>query len=73
MSPKDLLQEVWLQVHLEQVSGQALDGIVERQDVHPFTVLDVVTCMDVAEIAQSHSKVVSRDYRKKRQRHAQRE
>lgn len=35
------LEEVRLEVHVEDVAAEALDGVVERQNVHALSVLDV--------------------------------
>lgn len=40
-----------------------LYGIIERQDMHTLAVLDVMARVNMAEIAQLDTQVVSRDYR----------
>lgn len=55
------LKEVRLQVDLEEVTGQTLDRVVERQNVHSLAVLDIVAGVNVTEITELDSKVVSGD------------
>jgi len=55
------LEEVGLQEHLEPVAGQALNGVVDGQDVDPLAVLDVRALGDGDDVAETNSEVVSDD------------
>ena len=54
-------EEVGLEVDIEDVSAQTLDGVVERKNVDTFAVLDVETRVYVDEIAELDAQVVTRD------------
>lgn len=51
----EFLLEVWLHVHLEDVSGDALDGVGEGRDGHALGVLYVVQRADCDGVPQSQS------------------
>jgi hypothetical protein len=55
------LEEVRLEVDLEQVPAEALDRVVEGEDVHALAVLDVVALVDVHKVAELDADVVARD------------
>jgi hypothetical protein len=55
------LKEVRLEVDLEQVPAEALDRVVEGEDVHALAVLDVVALVDVHKVAELDADVVARD------------
>lgn len=56
------LEEVRLEVHVEDVAAEALDGVVERQNVHTLSVLDVQALMYVYEITELDTQVVTGDF-----------
>ena len=58
---KRTLQEVRLEVDIEQVAAETLHGIVERKYVYSLAVLDVRTSVNVNDIAELDSQVVSGD------------
>ena len=45
-------------------SGLTLDRVVEGEDVDPLSVLDVLARVNVAQVSELDSQVVSGDYRK---------
>ncbi len=55
-------EKVGLEVHLKDVSTETLDGVIERKDMHALAVFDVQTLMDVDEIAEFHSQIVTGDF-----------
>ena len=52
-------QEVGLKIDVEDVATEALDGVIKGQDVYPLAVLDVQALVDVDEIAEFDSQVVT--------------
>ena len=52
------LEEVGLEVDLESVSCDALDGVVQRQHVDLLAVLDIGAGRDGHHVAQADAKVV---------------
>jgi hypothetical protein len=54
-------KEIGLEVDIEDVSAQALDGVVERKDVDALAVLDVEARVHIDEIAKLDAQVVTRD------------
>ena len=54
------LQEVWLEVNIEDVAAETLDGVIERQNMDALSVFDVQTRMDVDHIAELDAQVVAR-------------
>merc|ERR1712212_1215018 len=52
------LKEVGLQVHLKPVPCQALNTVINGQDVDPLAVLHVRTALDCNDVAQPHPQVV---------------
>lgn len=61
VSRKSTFEEVWLEVNIEDVATEALNGVIEGQDMYAFAVLDVRALVDVDEIAKLHAKVVTRN------------
>lgn len=55
------LEEIRLEEDFENVAGETLDGIVKGQDVYTLAIFDVVASVNVGNISQFHSKVVSGD------------
>ena len=55
------LQEVGLEEDLEPVAGEALDGVVDGEDVDPLAVLDVGAGGQGDDVAESDPEVVSHD------------
>jgi len=55
------LQEVGLQVDVEQVAGDALDGVLEGQHVDARAVLDVRALVDGNDVAQANAQVLADD------------
>mmetsp|Transcript_62640 Transcript_62640/g.175079 ORF Transcript_62640/g.175079 Transcript_62640/m.175079 type:complete len:229 (+) Transcript_62640:1885-2571(+) len=53
------LQEVRLQVRVEEVPGDALDGVVERQHVHALPVRDIAAGVDGDDVAQADAEVLA--------------
>jgi hypothetical protein len=47
---KHTLEEVRLEIDLEQVATQPLDGVVKGEDMYPLSILDVETLVNVDEI-----------------------
>ena len=56
------LKEIRLEVDLEEVTAEALDGVIERQDMDAFSVLDVWERGDVAQVCKLDAQVVTRDF-----------
>ena len=54
-------QEVWLEIHVENVATQSLDRVVERKNMDALSVLDVEALVDVNEITELDAQVVTRD------------
>ena len=52
-------EEVRFEINIEEVTAETLDGVVEWKDVHSFTVLDIEALMNVNEITELDSEVVS--------------
>ncbi len=55
-------QEVGLEVNIEDVTTQTLDGVVERQNMNSFSVLDVETLMYADEVAKFDSQIVTSNF-----------
>ena len=53
------LQEVWLQVDLEEISCEAVNGVVQGQDVDFGAILDVRTSWHSDNIAQADPEIVA--------------
>mmetsp|Transcript_2893 Transcript_2893/g.6566 ORF Transcript_2893/g.6566 Transcript_2893/m.6566 type:complete len:307 (+) Transcript_2893:1305-2225(+) len=51
------LQVVGLQVSVEEVACETLDGVVQREDVDALSVWHVSACMDGDDVAQADSKI----------------
>ena len=47
------------QVNVEDITTQAFNGIIEWQYMHPFTVFDVMTRVNVTQVTELHTEVVS--------------
>ena len=58
---RSTFKEVRLEVHVEDVAAQTLDGVVEGQDVDALAVLDIETLVHIDEIAKLDAQVVARD------------
>ena len=54
-------EEVRFEINIEEVTAETLDGVVEWKDVHSFTVLDIEALVNVDEITELDSEVVSGD------------
>ena len=52
-------EEVRFEINIEEVTAETLDGVVEWKDVHSFTVLDIEALVNVDEITELDSEVVS--------------
>ena len=52
-------KEVRLEVDLEDVAAQALDGVIERKNVDAFTVLDIQAWVDIDHVTELNAKVVA--------------
>ena len=46
------LKEIWLEVNIEDVPAQTLNGVVEGEDVHALAVLDIQAGVDVDHIPE---------------------
>ena len=55
------LKEIRLDIYVENIAAQTLDGVVERKNVHALSVFDVKTLMNVHKIAELDAKVVTCD------------
>lgn len=55
------LEEVGLEEDVEDVAGEALDRVVERQDVDALAVLDVVAGVDGGNVAELDAQIVASD------------
>mmetsp|Transcript_36112 Transcript_36112/g.115959 ORF Transcript_36112/g.115959 Transcript_36112/m.115959 type:complete len:218 (-) Transcript_36112:132-785(-) len=53
------LQKVRLEEDIKQIAGDALDGVIYRQDVDALAVLDVRTLVDRDDVAEAHFKVLA--------------
>jgi hypothetical protein len=60
------LCEVGLQVHLEQVAGDALDGVVKRQHVDALGVGHVLGLVHRHDVAEAHTQVLAHDLQRRR-------
>lgn len=54
-------KEVGFKIDVEEVTAETLDRVIERQNVYSFAVFDIETLVDVDEIPEFDSEVVSRD------------
>lgn len=54
-------EEIGFEVDIENIAAEALDGVIEGQDVYALAVFDVKTLVDVDEIAELDSQVVTSD------------
>jgi hypothetical protein len=52
-------KEIRLKIDVENVPAEALDRIVERKDMHPFSIFDIETLVYVDEISQLDPKVIT--------------
>ena len=55
------LKEIWLEVNIEDITGETLDRVVEWEDVDALAVLDVQAGVYVHNIAELHAQVVTGD------------
>mmetsp|Transcript_28442 Transcript_28442/g.80059 ORF Transcript_28442/g.80059 Transcript_28442/m.80059 type:complete len:454 (-) Transcript_28442:148-1509(-) len=55
------LEEVGFEVHVKEVSSHALDGVVQREDVHALSVRHVPAGGDGHDIRQAHAEVLAHD------------
>ena len=55
------LEEVRLEEGLKQVAGDALDGVVDREDVDALAVLDIRARVDRDDVAEADTQVASDD------------
>jgi hypothetical protein len=53
------LEEVRLDVHIENIAAQALDRVVEWQNVHTLSVFDIKALVDIDEVAKLDAKIVT--------------
>lgn len=44
------LQEVWLEEHIKQVASDALNGVINRQHMHPLAILDISALQDAGQV-----------------------
>ena len=55
-------EEVRLDVYIENIAAQALDRIVERQNVHTLAIFDIKALVDIDQVAKLDAKVVTRNF-----------
>lgn len=55
------LQEVGLQESIEQIARETLDGIINGQNVHSLTVLDVRALVNGDDVTESDAEVSTDD------------
>ena len=55
------LKEIWLEVNIEDITGETLDRVVEGQDVDALAVLDVQARVHVDHVAKLDTEVVTCD------------
>lgn len=53
------LQEVRLEVDLKQVSGNALNRVVDREDMNALSVFDISACMKGNDVSETDTKVLA--------------
>merc|ERR1719440_2620001 len=53
------LHKVRLEEDVEQVARDALDGVINRQDVHALAVLDIGALVDGDDVAEAHLEVLA--------------
>ena len=61
LSQKHTIEEVRLEINLEQVTTQTLNGVVKGKDVYPLSVLDIETLVNVDKITEFYTQVLSRN------------
>lgn len=54
-------EEVRLDVYIENIAAQALDRIVERQNVHTLAIFDIKALVDIDQVAKLDAKVITRN------------
>jgi hypothetical protein len=52
-------KEIGLKIDVENVSTEALDRVIERKYMHPFSILDIETLVHVDEISQFDPEVIT--------------
>jgi hypothetical protein len=55
-------EEIRLEVHIKEISTQALHRVIERENMDALAILDIKTLMYVDEVAKFHSQVVTSDF-----------
>lgn len=53
------LQKVRLEVHIEEIAGDALDGVVQRQNMHALTVWHVAARSHRHHVRQTHAEILA--------------
>mmetsp|Transcript_81050 Transcript_81050/g.238195 ORF Transcript_81050/g.238195 Transcript_81050/m.238195 type:complete len:200 (+) Transcript_81050:2350-2949(+) len=56
------LQEVGLQIGVKEVTGDALDGIVQGQNMHTLAVGHIAASMHRYDVAKAHAQVLAHDF-----------
>ncbi len=56
------LEEVGFEIHIEDVTTQTLDGIIEGQNVDTLAVLDVEARVYIDHVTELDTEVVTRDF-----------
>lgn len=54
------LKEIRLDVHIENITTQTLNGVIEWQDVYALPIFDVKTLVDIDKITKLDAKIVTR-------------
>lgn len=55
------LKEIRLDVYVENIAAQTLDGVIKRKNMHALSIFDVKTLVNVHKIAEFDAKVVTCD------------
>jgi hypothetical protein len=55
------MEEVGPDVYIKNIATEALDRVVERQNVHTFSMCDIKALMNIDEVPKLYAKVVTRN------------
>jgi len=55
----DPLTAAHLQVYIKEVTAKTLDRVIERYDMYPLAVLDIGASVEVADVTELYTDVIS--------------
>jgi hypothetical protein len=53
------LEEIWLDVYIEDIAAQTLNGVIEGKNVYALPIFDVKALVDIHKVAKLDAKVIT--------------